>query len=70
VGTEEYIAPETIIGNTTHYATDLWSLGVMLYQLLTGKVPFQTQMEVTNCNVPSFPLIFDEFAKDLITRLL
>jgi hypothetical protein len=42
----------------------------MLYQLLTGKVPFLTQMEVTNCNVPSFPLIFDEFAKDLITRLL
>lgn len=31
VGTEEYIAPETIVGSSTCYATDLWSLGVMFY---------------------------------------
>jgi len=31
VGTEEYIAPETLDGSSTCYATDLWSLGVMMY---------------------------------------
>jgi serine/threonine protein kinase len=31
VGTEEYIAPETIQGTGVSYACDLWSLGVMLF---------------------------------------
>jgi len=42
VGTEEYIAPETILGTGVSYACDLWSLGVMLFQLLTGKVPYKS----------------------------
>ena len=70
VGTEEYIAPETIVGSSTCYATDLWSLGVMVYQLLTGKVPFVTQVAIVEGNLPNFPSNFDETAKDLVTRLL
>jgi len=31
VGTEEYIAPETLNDTNVTYAADLWSLGVILY---------------------------------------
>ena len=41
VGTDDYLAPETIEGTGVSYASDLWSLGVMLFQLLTGKVPYK-----------------------------
>jgi serine/threonine protein kinase len=31
VGTEQYIAPETIKGSDSTYSTDYWSLGIILY---------------------------------------
>jgi serine/threonine protein kinase len=39
-GTPSYLAPEQTSGLGTSPATDLWALGVVLYQLLTGTVPF------------------------------
>ena len=41
VGTEEYVAPEVIRDQEVSYASDLWSLGIMIYQFLTGKTPFK-----------------------------
>ncbi len=40
-GALEYMAPEQVIGNVVDARTDLYSLGVILYQMLTGKTPFQ-----------------------------
>ncbi len=41
VGTLPYLAPERILGEEASEKTDLYSLGVILYQLLTLKVPFK-----------------------------
>jgi polo-like kinase 1 len=43
-GTPNYIAPEILEGKNGHsYEVDTWSLGVIIYTLLFGKPPFETQ---------------------------
>lgn len=39
-GTPEYLAPEVISGARPNVASDIYSAGVVLYELLTGKTPF------------------------------
>jgi serine/threonine protein kinase len=43
VGTPLYTAPEVFLGARDHPASDLWSLGVLAYELLSGVVPFSAQ---------------------------
>ena len=41
VGTTESLAPEQVRGEPAGFPTDVWQLGVLFYELLTGRLPFQ-----------------------------
>jgi serine/threonine-protein kinase len=47
MGSVYYISPEQAQGHELHESSDLYSLGVVLYQMLTGKLPYAGESPVT-----------------------
>ena len=74
-GTPIYLAPE-IIKETGHdERVDIWCIGVLLFELITGKVPFQgNDIETLKTNILhlkiNWPKEMDPNAKDLISKIL
>jgi 3-phosphoinositide dependent protein kinase-1 len=77
VGTAEYVSPEVLGDKPAGFGSDIWALGIMLYQMFYGKTPFK---EKTNYlifkKIDQLKLDFDpnvkipEEAKDLIKKIL
>ncbi|CAI2368652.1 unnamed protein product [Moneuplotes crassus] len=76
-GTIKYIAPETISGMSYNHTVDWWSMGIILYRMLTGKLPYPTNKNsevrvyiVHNKIQVSKKRIPDETARSFILGLL
>lgn len=50
IGTLEYMAPELLSGSAPSVASDLYAMGVVMYELLTGKLPFEGNTEASLIN--------------------
>ncbi len=46
IGTTDYVAPEQALGQPVTGQSDLYSLGIVLYEMLTGEVPFKGESQV------------------------
>jgi serine/threonine protein kinase len=46
VGTLDYVAPEQVSGGTVDARSDVYSLGCVLFQMLTGRVPYERDSDV------------------------
>jgi len=70
IGTFHYIAPERLKGEMSDGRSDIWSVGVIFYQMLSGELPFDgedvsTLYKVINEPYPSIKALVAEISDDL-----
>ncbi|XP_039595853.1 serine/threonine kinase 17a like [Polypterus senegalus] len=79
LGTPEYVAPEILSYDPISTATDMWSIGVLTYVMLTGESPFlgddkqETYLNISQVNVSYSQDVFEgvsNLAVDFIKSLL
>ncbi|XP_035276062.1 protein kinase C delta type-like [Anguilla anguilla] len=74
-GTEHYIAPEIFQGKEYSFPVDWWSLGVLVFEMLTGDSPFQgdneDELSTSVCtDTIEYPSWLNQESKDLLEKLL
>jgi 3-phosphoinositide dependent protein kinase-1 len=75
VGTAEYVSPEVLNNTGITYASDLWALGCIIYQMLAGRPPFKAASEYLTfqkitARELEFPENFPPAAAGLVDALL
>ena len=76
VGTPYYLSPEIAESKPYSYASDIWSIGVLLYELCALRPPFdgagmpQLMMKICRGNYPPIPPHYSRDIKQLISQLL
>ena len=79
VGTPHYMAPEVSDGQGYTFSTDIWSLGIILFEMVCGCLPFGDNLDdpyevlnaINEASEPKFPQNYtDQTSIHLITMLL
>ena len=74
-GTLDYMAPEILLRKDYDCAVDLWSLGILIYEMLHGDIPFydeneERQLKKMLKGIPSYPTTISRRGAGLISSLL
>ena len=76
VGTPYYLSPEIIEGRPYSFKSDVWSLGVMLYELCALKPPFEGMnmhflaMHIVRGKFQQIPIHFSRELRELVNHML
>tara|TARA_B110000305_G_C19231771_1_gene535561 strand:- start:203 stop:589 length:387 start_codon:yes stop_codon:yes gene_type:complete len=76
VGTPYYLSPELIQNKPYNFKSDIWSLGVLLYEMCALKPPFNGSnihmlaMQIVRGQFPPLPNIYSYELRGLVTKLI
>lgn len=76
VGTPNYMPPEICQGKPYIWSCDIWSLGVVLFEMCTKRVPFEAPdlrslvLKIIRDPVPELPLEYSDGLNDLCRRMM
>ena len=75
IGTPQYMSPEQVEGKEVDPRSDIYSLGIILYEMLTARVPFEGDTPLTvgvkqKTEIPKDPKDFNERIPDDLNQLI
>lgn len=69
-GTLDYLAPEIVGHKQYQYQVDNWCVGVLAYELLAGRAPFEGTDDETKVKIANINYVFPDYFSQLARRFI